>query len=238
MPSAILTTLPTVTSSRARALAPDIGRPASTLPRFDVEKFWDADSTPPALACLSRKLGDLLPGARTPEIEAAIVLASLMHDVGYYYGGNSTDRDRVDDTFGRQIQHFVGKLKPGDDDAARAAARTASIDVAAVQIGGGCPFNRSYSWSYGFAGPDRGYASHLPDEDAKIRAIARGTFTDVVKQIAARSFEPSEVLKGKLAKAPPAYQQRFLDAMVRLATAVQADLKSGKADSIPGFGDG
>lgn len=238
MPFAPLATVPTVTSARTRALEADIGRPASTLPRFDVEKFWDADSTPPALACLSRKLGDLLPGARTPEIEAAIVLASLMHDVGYYYGGNSTDRDRVDATFGRQIQHFVGKLKPGDEDVARAAKRTAAIDVAAVQVGGGCPFNQAYSWSYGFAGPDRGYASHLPDEDAKIRAIARSTFTDVVAQIARCDFEPSEVLKGKLAKAPPAYQRRFLDAVVRLAKAVQADLKAGKANTIPGFGDG
>ncbi|MBI1947966.1 MAG: hypothetical protein HYS27_19910 [Deltaproteobacteria bacterium] len=237
MPLATRTALPTVATSRARALAPDIGRPASTLPRFDVERFWDADSTPPALACLSRKLGDLLPGARTPEIEAAIVLASLMHDVGYYYGGNSTDRDRVDDTFGLQIRHFVGKLKPGDEDAARAAARTAAIDVAAVQLGGGCPFNQPYSWSYAFAGHDRGYASHLPDEDAKIRAIARGTFADVVAQIAACDFEPSEVLKGKLAKAPAAYQRRFLDAMVRLAKAVQTDLKAGKANTIPGFGD-
>ncbi len=215
--------------------APDIGRPASTLPRFDVARFWDADSTPACLACASRALGSMVAGARTPEIEAAIVMASLMHDVAYYYGGNSTDRDTADDLFGRQIQAFVARLRPNDPEAERAAARTAAADVAAVQLGGGFPFGQSYSWSYGFAKPDRGYASHLPDEEAKIRDIARGAFADVVRQIAAGTFELSDVLKGKLAAAKPEYQERFKDAIVRLAKGLHADLRSDRAHSIPGF---
>lgn len=214
---------------------PDIGRPASTLPRFDVARFWDADSTPACLACASRALGNVVLGARTPEIEAAIVMASLMHDVAYYYGGNSTDRDMTDDLFGRQIRAFVARLKPNDPDAERAAARTAAADVAAVQLGGGFPFTKPYSWSYGFDGPNRGYASHLPDEAAKIRAIARSSFSDVVHQLAAGTFELSDVLKDKLAAAKPEYQERFKEAIVRLAKGLRADLQSDNASSIPGF---
>lgn len=223
-------------ATAALDVAPDIGRPASTLPRFSVAKFWDADSTPACLACASRALGSVVAGARTPEIEAGIVMASLMHDVAYYYGGNSTDRDTADATFGRQIRYFVSKLKPGDEDAAKAAARTAAADVAAVQLGGGFPFGSSYSWSYGFAKPDRGYASHLPDEANKIRTIAHETFAEVVGQVASGRFELSDVLKGKLAQAKPEYQQRFKESMVRLAKALQSDLRGGRAEQIPGFG--
>ncbi|MCC7073461.1 MAG: hypothetical protein IT383_19270 [Deltaproteobacteria bacterium] len=226
---------PRATNLQATRAAPDIGRPASTLPRFDVARFWDADSTPACLACASRALGTLVAGARTPEIEAAIVMASLMHDVAYYYGGNSTDRDLADDLFGRQIRAFVARLKPNDPEAERAAARTAAADVAAVQLGGGFPFGKSYSWSYGFDHANRGYASHLPDEAAKIRAVAREAFTEVVRQIAAGDFELSDVLKEKLATAKPEYQARFQEAIVRLAKSLRVDLQGDNADSIPGF---
>ena len=67
------------------ATTPDIGAPASTLPKFNVSKFWDADSTPPALACVSRSVGGWVPsiGARTAKVVAAVLMASLMHDVAY-----------------------------------------------------------------------------------------------------------------------------------------------------------
>jgi hypothetical protein len=180
----------------------EYGSPTAHLPRFDVQRFWDADSTPPALACLSRGLGQLLPssGARTPTIEAGVVMASLMHDVAYYYGGNSTDRDSADRLFGAQIPFFVGLLDKG---AVAAAERTAAVDVMAVSAGGGFPFRESYSWSYGWEKRDRGYASLNPGEAERIQGVARETFKQVVGQIASGTFQLSDVLREKLSRADP-----------------------------------
>ena len=87
-------------------------RPTDLLESFNPQKSWDADSTPPALAALSRKIGELFPkmGARTPEIEAAIVLASLMHDVAYYYGGSRSEKQDADSRFRKQIPFFASLL--------------------------------------------------------------------------------------------------------------------------------
>ncbi len=219
--------------AEANHRAPDIGAPATTLPRFSVDKFWDADSTPPALASLSRGVGGWLPksGARTPQVEASVALASLMHDVSYYYGGWQDQKAGADDLFARQIVSFAGRLSP---EAKQAAQLTAAVDKAAVALGGGVPFDKSYSWSYGFAQADRGYATLDPGEAEKIRGISQQTFRTVVNQLAEGKFKPSAVLKGKLAKADPVYQQQFKEELVRLAKSVQAQLKTDPT-SVPGF---
>ncbi len=215
------------------ATTPDIGAPASTLPKFNVSKFWDADSTPPALACVSRSVGGWLPssGARTPKVEAAVVMASLMHDVAYYYGGWQDQKSAADALFGKQIVAFAGKFGA---EVQNSAKTTAAIDQAAVALGGGVPFEESYSWSYGLPMDQRGYATLNPGEQEKIRAISQQTFKTVVNQIAEGKFKPSDVLKGKLAKADPAYQQEIKEALVALAKSLQKDLKTNPS-SVPGF---
>lgn len=217
----------------AKTATADIGAPASTLPRFNVKKFWDADSTPPALACVSRSVGSWLPnsGARTPKVEAAVVLASLMHDVSYYYGGWQDQKSAADSLFGKQIVAFAGVFGPETKNAART---TAAIDQAAVALGGGVPFEQSFSWSYGFAQSERGFASLNPGEQEKIRSIGQQTFKTVINQIAEGKFKPSDVLKGKLAKADPAYQQEIKDSLVTLAKALQKQLKTDPS-KVPGF---
>lgn len=214
--------------------APDIGRPASTLPRFEVQKYWDADSTPAALASLSRAVGSVAPksGGRTPTIEAGIVMASLMHDVAYYYGGWSADRERADQLFGAQIPFFAGKLDP---EAVSSAKVAAMVDVAAVRVGGGVPFHESYSWSYGFAPAQRGYATLNPGQSEQVQRIARGTFREVVGQIASGQFLLSDVLAAKLAKATPEYQAEVKASIVKLCQALQKDFENGAAGEIPGF---
>lgn len=211
---------------------PDIGRPASTLPRFDVQKYWDADSTPSALASLSRAVGGVAPrsGGRTPVIEAAIVMASLMHDVAYYYGGWSSDRERADELFGAQIPYFAAKLDPEAIGPAKVAA---AVDVAAVRVGGGVPFKEGYSWSYGFEPSQRGYATLDPGQLKQVQQISRETFREVVGQIAAGQFHISEVLAAKLGKASPEYQEEVKANIVKLCQALQRDFERG-AD-LPGF---
>lgn len=219
----------------SKKVAPDYGRPASTLPKFSVKKFWDADSTPPALAGLSRQVGAWAPksGARTPQVEAGIAMASLMHDVAYYYGGSIADKQRADKLFGDQIPYFVGKLNPGAVEAAKA---TSLVDVAAVKAGGGVPFEESFSWSYGFEQSQRGFATLDGGENQKIDKISRDTFKQVVNQIANGTFKMSDVLKGKLAQASPAYQAEIKANMIKLAKELQQDLKSPAArKNIPGF---
>lgn len=222
------------TDARVASGAPkDYGAPTVHLPRFDVARFWDADSTPAALACLSRGVGRALPtsGARTPEVEAGVVLASLMHDVAYYYGGNSTDRYNADQLFGAQIPYFVGLLDPA---AVAAARRTAVVDVAAVDMGGGFPFCASYSWSYGWAKSDRGYATLNRGENEKVQAVARETFTEVVKQIASGRFQLSGALKAKLEAADPLHRDAVKAAVVRLARKLVPLLLAG-GRGVPGF---
>ena len=211
----------------------DYGAPTTELPRFSAQKYWDADSTPPALACLSRSVGRLFPssGARTPAVEAGIVLASLMHDVAYYYGGNSTDRDNADRLFGAQIPWFVGLIDKSSVEAARTAA---CVDEAAVNLGGGFPFRESYSWSYGWKKNDRGYASLNPGENERVRAVARESLAEVVGAIAASKFTVSGILKEKLQRATPAHQEAVKAAVVEMAKALKPLLDGGGA-GVPGF---
>jgi hypothetical protein len=56
---------PTVglSSSPNSPSVPNLRRPASTLPPFDVQKSWDMDSTPAALAQASRAVGSWKPRA-------------------------------------------------------------------------------------------------------------------------------------------------------------------------------
>lgn len=214
--------------------APDVSRPASTLPRFSVDKFWDADSTPPALAAISRAVGGWAPrsGARTPDIEAGVIMASLMHDVAYHYGGSIADKAAADKRFGDQIPYFVSKLNPDAVDASRV---TAAADVAAVTLGGGAPFLESYSWSYGFDKlQQRGFQALAPGERTKIHSIEQQTFRQVVDQIADGKFQPSEVLKNKLAAVPPEYAEQIKTNMVKLAKALQVELRKG-GSNIPGY---
>ncbi len=218
---------------KGESKVPDIGRPASTLPRFDIQKYWDADSTPSALASLSRAVGGIAPrsGGRTPVIEASIVMASLMHDVAYYYGGWSSDRERADELFGAQIPYFAAKLDPEAIGPAKVAA---AVDVAAVRVGGGVPFKEGYSWSYGFEPSQRGYATLDPGQLEQVQQISRETFREVVSQIAAGQFHISEVLTAKLGKASPEYQEQVKANIVKLCQALQRDFERGTG-GLPGF---
>ncbi len=191
-------------------------RPTDLLAPFDAHRFWDADSTPPALAAFSRKIGNLFPetGARTPDIEAAVVLASLMHDVAYYYGGSLSEKEAADRLFREQIQYFASLL---NERTGQVAAVTALFDQLAVMIGGGPPFKEDYSWSYGFEKAKRGYTQLDPADAMKIRRCARDVFRDVVREIADRKFELSDVLRKKLEAAETEYRQKLTMGIVRLA---------------------
>ncbi len=206
--------------------------PTQHLARFDVARFWDADSTPPALAALSRRVGARWPssGARTPEIEAAVVLASLMHDVAYFYGGSAAQKAEADALFGAQIPAFVAKLAPEE---VTASKHTALVDVAAVTLGGGAPFKEPYSWGFGFPAAERGYVTLAPGELERIRQIARETFTQVITELAHGTFEVSEVLQHKLAAVEPAYREALTSKVVALARVVASDLKGGV--EVPGL---
>ncbi|MBN8451685.1 hypothetical protein [Accumulibacter sp.] len=194
----------------------EMARPTELLTPFDPQRSWDADSTPPALAAFSRKIGQLFPGigARTPEIEAAIVLASLMHDVAYYYGGSRSEKDDADSLFRQQIPFFASLL---NKEAGPVARVTAFVDEMAVTIGGGHPFQEDYSWSYGFEKAKRGYTRIDQTEALKIRCCAQGVFRHVVREISDRKFVLSDVLRKKLAAAEPDYREKLMAAVVRLA---------------------
>ncbi|QLH51673.1 MAG: hypothetical protein HWD57_19130 [Candidatus Accumulibacter cognatus] len=191
-------------------------RPTDQLEPFDPQKHWDADSTPPVFAAISRELGELLPGigARTPEIEAAIVLASLMHDVAYYYGGSRSEKKAADELFSKQIPFFASLL---NQETVQEAKVTAFVDKLAVTIGGGPPFQKDYSWSFGFEKAQRGYTELDPTEAMKIRCRAQYVFVKVVRKIAVQKFELSDVLRKKLAAAGSGYREELKDAVVRLA---------------------
>lgn len=212
----------------------DPSRPTRTLDPFSVEKFWDADSTPAPLAKLSRVLGKIDPRspARTPQIEAGIVMASLMHDVAYYYGGSEAQKAIADTLFGRQIPYFVGKLDP---QAGSRAKVTAAIDVDAVAFGGGFPFNQSYSWSYGFPRPERGYTTLEKGEIQRITKEAQSNFVAVVDAIADGTFQLSEVLRAKLQDAGPSYADPLIAQIKALAKILQAELRGPRRHEIPGF---
>lgn len=210
-------------------------RPTHTLKRFDVAKYWDADSTPPALAALSRAVGSMAPksGARTPEVEAGIVLASLMHDVAYYYGGDVEQKAAADALFGKQIPYFASKLSH-DPKVASAAQMAAAVDVSAVTLGG-LPSAESYAWSYGLKPSQRGFAPLQPGEAQAISKVARETFESVVKQIADGDFKLSGVLAGKLAGLDPVYREQLTSSVVTLAKRLEADRRAGRTHEIPGF---
>lgn len=162
-----------------------------------------------------------------------MVLASLMHDVAYYYGGSMDDKARADQLFGAQIPAFVQRLDPN---AVAAAKVTSAVDVAAVKLGGGVPFDQSYSWSYGFKQADRGYATLDAGENAKIDELGRAAFKEVVAKIATGNFEPNAVLKGKLAQASPEYQAQVKASIVKLAKSLQRELAADGGKNLPGFG--
>lgn len=211
----------------------DPARPTRTLDRFSVERFWDADSTPPALAALSRVVGKLHAGsgARTPAIEAGIVMASLMHDVAYYYGGSEAQKSAADTLFGAQIPYFVGKLDPAS---AKPAELTAAIDVDAVAVGGGWPFSESFSWSYGLPPPERGFHTLAGGEATRIRQTAREVFREVVDAIAEGRFQTSDVLKEKLKQAGAEHGAHVVEHVKALAHALRDELRSPRS-TIPGF---
>jgi hypothetical protein len=211
----------------------DVSRPTSSLPRFHSKKFWDADSTPPALAALSRDIGELLPqsGARTPHIEAAVVMASLMHDVSYYYGGTRENKAAVDGLFGQQIPSFASRLS---DSAGQAARVTAAVDVAVVTVAGGWPFQEKYSWSYGFELQQRGFHELKAGEVAKIERVAQETFVGVVSRVAAGRVNDFPLVRAKLANVRPEYRCRLKTCLVDLARSLQTDLATNPG-SIPGF---
>jgi hypothetical protein len=177
------------------------------------------------LAALSRRVGARWPasGARTPEVEAGLVLASLMHDVAYYYGGSAAQKHAADALFGAQIPAFVARLAP---DEVAGAKHTAAVDVAAVTLGGGFPFKEAYSWGYGFPVEQRGFVELEPGEVERIRQVARETFTVVVTQLAAHTFEVSPVLAHKLATLAPDYRAALIAQIVRLATVLISDLST------------
>lgn len=212
----------------------DPTRPTKTLEPFSVERYWDADSTPAPLAKLSRVVAKVLPhsGARTPTIEASIALASLMHDVAYYYGGSAAQKSVADTLFGQQIQYFAAKL---DGRAGRASQITANVDVDAVALGGGAPFVESYSWSYGLPTAERGYATLEQGEAAKIRKVAQETFTTVVQQIADGTFQASDVLHAKLAQAGHRHAEQLVGEIQRLAKIIAQELSGAERSKVPGF---
>jgi hypothetical protein len=209
-------------------------RPADTLTKFSVQKYWDADSTPAMAAALSRIVGKFLPasGARTPEIEAGVVLASLMHDVAYYYGGNEVQKAAADALFAQQIPAFVAMLNPKLKDAAE---RTAAVDRLAVQKFGGEPFDKDYSWNYGLAKGLRGYRLLDEGQAAKIQQVARKELQTLVGDIKSGRLDLSPVLKKKLAQLPADYRAEIITQVRLMAQSLDAEFKKDGGKSIPGF---
>jgi hypothetical protein len=204
------------------------------LPLFNPRKHWDADSTPGPLRDFSRNVGKLWgnTGARTPKVEAAIVMASLMHDVAYYYGGSGTQRAQADETFGKQIEAFGALFGP---DIGKATRATALVDKVAVRAGGGFPFKEDYSWGFGNPESQRGYTKLGAAEGQKIHGIAERTFRSTVQKIADGTFEYSKVQKQKFGKPDdPAYGKALEKEMRVLAKKImeQVDQSPG---TIPGL---
>ncbi len=222
-------------SSRAQKTARVIqSSPTQSLPRFNPRKHWDADSTPGPLRDFSRNVGKVWGnvGARTPKVEAAIVMASMMHDVAYYYGGSSGQREKADETFGAQIEAFGKLFGP---DIGKATQATALVDKVAVRVGGGFPFKEDYSWGFGKPENQRGYTTLNAAEGKQIHGIAERTFRSTVKKIADGTFEYSTVQKQKFAKPDaPAYAKALEKEMQALAKKVLAQLESSPG-SIPGL---
>ena len=201
-------------------------RPFDTMPTFDVQKHWDGDSTPAALAELSRTVAAVLPnsGARTPVIEAAIFMASLMHDCGYYYGGTAANRAEVDELFRKQIVYFATMLDPT---AADAATRTAAVDEVAVQFGGGRPFDEPYSWSFGFEDlAERGYRPLAAGQEEKIRKHKQNVFRDAVRAITTQpgAFGVDSAIEPKLSTMKPVDRRATVEQINRLCSLLNARL--------------
>lgn len=160
------------------------------------------------------------------------MMASLMHDVAYYYGGSLEDKANADKVFGRQIVAFAGLL---DSKAAGPAQRTAAVDVAAVTVGGGWPFREDYSWAYGFAEGNRQFTNLEPGEREKIQSVEGKTLQTVVKQIAAGQFTPSKQMQAKLDRLAPEYREQLLKSLQALAIELEKKLKGDGRKEIPGF---
>jgi hypothetical protein len=220
--------------SAPAASAKRMSAPTKALSRFNATTHWDSDSTPSALRTLSRATGKAWSqsGARTPKIEAAVVMASLMHDVRYYYGGDASARRNADKIFGQQIVAFAKTFGP---DVGRAAQVTAKVDQAAVGLGGGFPFNQDYSWGFGFHQKARGYVKLEPSEQTEIGKVARETFKDTVKQIAAGTFEFSAAQKDKFNHpGDPSYGKALKSELQVLAKTLLAEMDAGKT-KLPGL---
>lgn len=162
--------------------------PFDKFPRFG-ERDADGDSTPYLLREFSRLLGDTFEGFpfRTPEIETAIIAASFMHDIAYYYGGSEAQKDNADDLFEKQILYVVGLLDPKQTTRARV---TAAFDKAAVKLGGGWPFREDYSWGFGIKDPaDREYLTLAPGQEAKITKFKREKLEEVLRLLSEGKFK-------------------------------------------------
>jgi len=138
-------------TAHARIVASSTGTgytPPSRAFEFAVD--WDLDSTPDLVRRLSRALG-----TRTPELEASIALASLGHDIRYFYAGSQSMRQEADLLFKEEINEFAALLHSGG----AKADLVSSADWLAVNLFGGWPFKMPYSWGYGLPEDQRGYTS-------------------------------------------------------------------------------
>ncbi len=130
---------------------------------FDMGRHWDLDSTPMLIKLLSRGLG-----IRTPKVEASLVLASLAHDVRYYYGGSRERKSDTDARFAHDLRRYARMI-----DASRVGF-VASADLAAVKMFGGAPFIAGYAWSFGKKRwSERGYREAGSETLAAIDEVAR-----------------------------------------------------------------
>lgn len=163
--------------------APAAERPFSNLSPFEASRHWDLDSTPDLARKLSRWVG-----TRTPEVEAAIIMASLKHDVRYYYGGSAEMKRDADEGFAQEIQDYGDVLGVKG-----AIARiVADVDRLAVDLGGGAPFDQPYSWGYGLLKGERRYVVLATGEQPRIEALAKAESNTVIQQLATGTFAFTE----------------------------------------------
>ena len=136
---------------------------------FDLGKDWDLDSTPWWFKRISRRLG-----VRTPELEAAIILASLGHDIRYYYGGTRDMKDEADRAFEREIIVYAGILGGPEW-----AERAAGVDRFAVGLFG-IPSAAGFAWSYGMPPLKRGFTPPSPTQRRTIDQVVQTLYLRVV----------------------------------------------------------
>lgn len=104
--------------------------------RFKLNTHWDLDSTPKPARMLSRALG-----IRTLQFEKAIILASLPHDIRYYYGGSLSMKNKADRLFEQDLHKHAATTGAGG------VSVRAWGDRMAVAIGGSNPLT-AYGWGY------------------------------------------------------------------------------------------